>query len=165
VTERTGIASAEEIAAMMPDQERLQKGPVALFECFQNIPCNPCGDACVRGAIQPFADINERPVVDWSLCNGCGLCLTRCPGLAIFVVDYTYSDKQALVKIPFEFLPLPEEGERVAALDRSGHTVGEAQVIRVQNGQNKTAILWLAVAKELMMEVRNIRREEGVQHE
>jgi Fe-S-cluster-containing hydrogenase component 2 len=162
VIETTGIAATEEIATILPDHERLHKGPVAIFECLQNIPCNPCADACARGAIQPFADINERPIVEWSLCNGCGLCLARCPGLAIFVVDYTYSEKQALVKIPFEFSPLPEEGEWVIALNRSGHTVGEGQVIRVQNGQNKTAILWLAVPKELMMEVRNIRREEGV---
>jgi Fe-S-cluster-containing hydrogenase component 2 len=129
---------------------------------LQKIPCNPCADACARGAIQPFVDINERPIVEWSLCNGCGLCLTRCPGLAIFVVDYTYSEKQALVKIPFEFSPLPEEGEWVTALNRSGHKVGEAQVIRAQNGQNKTVILWLAVPKDLMMEVRNIRRKGGV---
>lgn len=159
---KTGIPSVEAVTKILPDQERLQKGAVAIFECFQNIPCNPCADACTRGAIQPFIDINERPVVDWSQCNGCGLCLTRCPGLSIFVVDYTYNEQQALVKIPFEFSPMPQEGEWVAALNRSGHAVGEAQIVRIQKGQNKTKILWLAVPKELMMEVRHIRRKGGV---
>ncbi len=36
------------------------------------------------------------------------VCVSNCPGLSIVVVDETYSEKEALVKIPYEFLPLAE---------------------------------------------------------
>jgi Fe-S-cluster-containing hydrogenase component 2 len=146
---------------MMPSAARLAAGPVAIIECTQNIPCNPCADACARGAIQPLADINECPALDVSRCNGCGLCLAHCPGLAIFVVDYSFSSDRALVKIPYEFLPLPRPGNKVAALNRAGERVGVAEVVKVQEFKNKTAVIWLAVPTDLANEVRNIEPGEG----
>lgn len=154
---QNGIPTPEDVAGVLPPAERLTQGPVAIAECYQNIPCDPCYHSCKQGAIQEFTDINERPQVDFEKCNGCGTCMSRCPGLAIFVVDATYSENEALVKIPYEFLPLPEAGETVTAINRAGQAVGEAKVIRVQNTkvQDRTAIVWLAVPKELMMEVRH----------
>lgn len=138
--------------------------PTAVIECRQKIPCNPCADACPRGAIRPMADINERSELDASRCNGCGLCLTVCPGLAIFVVDPGYAPGRALVKIPYEFLPLPAAGETVDAVDRAGRTVGTAEVVKVQDSRNKTRVIWLTVAPELAMTVRHIRLREGKSH-
>lgn len=154
---QNGIPTAEDVAGVLPPEERLARGPVAIAECFQNIPCDPCYHSCKQGAIAQFADINERPRIDFEKCNGCGMCMSRCPGLAIFVVDATYSDSEALVKIPYEFLPIPQAGETVTAINRAGRAVGEARVVRVQNtrAQDRTAIVWLAVPKELMMEVRH----------
>ena len=106
--------------------------------------------------------ISERPVFDESKCNGCGLCVTRCPGLAIFVVDYDWSPLAALLKIPYEFAPLPASGEVVEAIDRAGKTVGAATVQRVQQQANRTTVLWLAVDKTVAMDVRNIRRRKEV---
>ncbi|GMA98427.1 4Fe-4S binding protein [Pelosinus sp. IPA-1] len=140
----------------MPSKERFAEGPVALFECLQQIPCNPCADACPRGAIT-VKEINDCPSLNEELCNGCGVCMTHCPGVSIFVVDYTYSKEAALVKIPYEFSPLPSAKEEVDALNRQGECVGSAQVIRVQNSPNKTNIIWLSVPQELAMEVRSIR--------
>ena len=39
-----GFPSFEEIkeATGWPSEERLAKGPVAICECVQQIPCNPC---------------------------------------------------------------------------------------------------------------------------
>ncbi|MCL5290594.1 MAG: 4Fe-4S binding protein [Bacillota bacterium] len=154
---QNGIPTPADLAGVLPPADRLAQGPVAIAECYQNIPCDPCYHSCKQGAIREFIDINERPQVDFEKCNGCGTCMSRCPGLAIFVVDATYSDSEALVKIPYEFLPLPEAGETVTAINRAGQAVGEAKVIRVQNTrvQDRTAIVWLAVPKELMMEVRH----------
>lgn len=133
---------------------------VAVFECVQRIPCNPCVEACPRGAIEALADINDCPKVNEALCNGCGLCLTRCPGLSIVVIDSEYKPDEALLKIPYEFLPLPEAGERVAALGRDGQVLGEAAVVKTQQSQNKTSVIWLAVPKAQMMDIRNICRKE-----
>ena len=35
----------------IPSEERMKLGPVACIECLQQIPCNPCEEACPRGAI------------------------------------------------------------------------------------------------------------------
>jgi len=157
---QTGVATQEDIQSVTPSLERLNKGPVAIIECFQRIPCNPCTKACSFGAIKPMEDINDLPTIDFDKCNGCAVCVSRCPGLAIVVVDATYSASEALIKLPWEFTPLPVAGAVVKTLDRSGAIVGEGRVIRVQDGAffDKTRIIHLAVPKEDMMTVRSIDR-------
>ncbi|MFZ5943879.1 MAG: 4Fe-4S binding protein [Bacillota bacterium] len=156
---KTGVPTEQEILQTTPPPERLLSGPVAVIECFQKIPCNPCWEACNRGAIQSMEDMNVLPELDYSKCNGCGVCATRCPGLAIFIVDASYSSTEAVVRIPYEFSPLPEPEEKVIGLNRAGEEIGEFKVLKVQKGgkQNKTALIWLVVPQELRMEVRNIR--------
>lgn len=154
--EKTGIAAPENLTEAAPSKERMAKGPVAVIECFQRIPCNPCQTACKKGAIKEFEDINDRPSIDHEKCNGCGMCVSNCPGLAIFVVDETYSEKEALVKVPYEFLPLPEEGSYVTGLDREGKAVCRAKVEKVLNTkvQDRTPVVSLIVPKEFSMVVR-----------
>lgn len=158
---KTGIPTIEDIKGITPAVERLERGPVAIIECFQEIPCNPCYTKCTRGAIGKMEDINEIPQIDSERCNGCGVCALACPGLAIFIVDYNYSENKSLVKLPYEFIPLPIEGQMVKALNREGTVVGEARVVRVQSGKsgNKTSLIWLEVDRALAMEVRNFRME------
>ncbi len=154
-----GIPTKEDILTVTPSEERFQAGPVAIAECFQHIPCNPCTKACVKKAITVAPGINDLPKVNFNLCNGCGACIAACPGLAIFVVDQTYSETEALVKLPFEFLPVPEEGQFVCGLDRTGAEKGWFRVVKVLPGrkENKTYTITLAVPKDLAMVVRNIR--------
>ena len=154
-----GIPSKGDIAKIMPSDERFTEGPVAIVECFQEIPCNPCVKACKRGAITMPGDINSLPVVDTKKCNGCGICISFCPGLAIFVIDKTYSRELALVKLPFEYIPVPQKGQYAAGLSRAGEELGSFEVIRVSSGgeKNKTYTITLAVPQELAMEVRDIR--------
>ncbi len=156
---QNGIPTKEDIMGVTPSEERFAKGAVAIAECFQKIPCNPCTKACVKKAIKVEPDINETPVVDFDNCNGCGLCITRCPGLAIFVVDKTYSETEALVKLPFEYLPVPKEGQVVCGLDREGKELGWFPVVKTFSGgkKNMTWVISLAVPKELAMEVRSIK--------
>ncbi len=154
-----GIPTAEDLASVMPEAERLAEGPIAVTECFQNIACNPCVAACAKHAISMEPDMNGLPHVDPRICNGCGICVGRCPGLAIFVVDMTWSETKALVKIPFEFYPVPEPGQLVCGLNRAGEEQGWFRVVRVVSGgaKNLTRVISLEVPKELAMEVRNIR--------
>lgn len=151
--ERTGVLSVKDIE--MPTRARLKKGPVVIIECPQDIPCDPCVDACRLDAIS-MSDINASPRVDWDKCTGCCQCIAKCPGLAIFVIDCTYSERECLIKLPYEFLPLPEVGEMVDALDRAGNVVGQARVVKV-NLKARTKVLTIAVEQELAMTVRNIR--------
>lgn len=154
--EKTGIPTKENIDEITPSADRRSKGPVAVIECFQRIPCNPCSIACKVGAIKEFTDINDRPKIDFEKCTGCGQCMVKCPGLSIFIIDESYSDEEALVKIPYEMIPLPEEGSFVTALNREGKPVCRAKVIKVQNAkyQDRTPVISIAVPKEYSMEVR-----------
>ncbi|MDO4733366.1 MAG: 4Fe-4S binding protein [Bacillota bacterium] len=154
-----GIPTKEDLAKVMPSPERLAAGPVSIAECFQNIPCNPCVKACPRNAITMPNSINDTPQVDHENCNGCGVCVGKCPGLAIFVVDMTYSEEFALVKFPFEYVPVPEVGQMACGLNRSGEEMGWFEVEKVISGgkKNKTYTISLKVPKDLAMEVRNIK--------
>lgn len=156
---KNGVPTSEELREKLPTQQRLQMGPVAIIECFQPIPCDPCYHSCVRGAINKFDDINDIPELDDNKCTGCGICVSSCPGLAIFVVDATYQQGYGLIKLPYELLPLPEKGEEVEALDRKGEKVCKAEVVEVRASQrqDKTAVIGLKVPLEYLMEVRNIR--------
>ena len=159
--EKTGIPTAAEVDAAFPPEARLAEGPVAVIECFQRIPCNPCATSCPRGAIQPFEDINDVPAINYANCNGCTLCITKCPGLAIMVIDMTWKDKsgldRALIKLPYEFRPLPTVGDEVVATDRKGDFVAMAEVIQVllNHSMNKVPIVSIAVDKSLVRTVRN----------
>jgi Fe-S-cluster-containing hydrogenase component 2/bacterioferritin-associated ferredoxin len=160
--EKTGVATEQDIAKAVPSAERLAKGPVAMIECFQRIPCNPCHTSCKRGAIKEFEDINDTPTIDHELCNGCTLCVTNCPGLAIVVVDETYSEDEALIKLPYEFLPLPEEGSYVTGVDREGKPVCRAKVVKVLNtkAMDRTPLVSIVVPKEMSMVVRFIKLDD-----
>lgn len=90
---------------------------------------------------------------------GCGLCVAACPGLAIFMVDIKDND-QAEVTFPYEFLPLPEPGDTVTAVNREGISLGTAQVkARWQpKGADGTYLVTIALPAALATEARGIRR-------
>ena len=158
----TGIPTAEDVKSVFPSVERMKKGPVAIIECFERIPCDPCHTACSRGAMQPFSDINDLPHILEENCNGCGICIYRCPGLAIMALDMSYSEDRATLKIPYEFSPIPSPGETVTALDRAGEPVCEAVVVKVLNtaAMDKTVIVSLEFDNKHIYEVRNFRFKE-----
>ncbi len=157
--EEKGYLELDELGERLPSEERLKKCPVAIIECIQEIPCNPCQTACNRDAIREFKKITDIPSIDFDKCNGCGICVAKCPGLAIFVVWKDYTDYEALVKIPFEFLPLPEIGKEYDVLNRRGEVIGRGRIVKIQSLKEnpKTKIVWVAVKKEICMEARNVK--------
>ncbi len=143
----------------IPSAQRRARGPVAVIECIQPIPCNPCEASCRAEAISVGADITALPKLDEDKCIGCYTCVPICPGQAIFVVDESLPGDQATIAMPYEFLPLPEEGEKVIALDRGGAELGEAEVARVQKSKrmNQTAMVTLNIPKGWTMRARAFR--------
>ena len=146
-----------------PSRERLEKGPVALIECMEEIPCNPCEQACPQHAITIGRPITNCPHLDEDKCVGCGLCVPQCPGLAIFLIDLTHSQDSVSVSFPYEYLPLPKEGQTVRAVNRVGEPICPGRVIRLQNPNtsDRTPVVTIAVPCEYATEVRGILRSQG----
>ena len=150
--EKNGILSPKDLT--LPTDEQLKKG-VAIIECIQEIPCDPCVAICPVDSIS-MKDINDTPKIDFEKCTGCRRCVSICPGLAIFVVKV--KDDKALITLPYEFLPIPKDGDKVIALDRAGKARGKAKVVKV-NRTGKTTVVTIEVDKKLAMDVRNIKMD------
>ncbi len=128
-----------------------------VMECTQNIPCNPCQDACPRGCITIGENITYLPIVaDGSKCSGCGMCVASCSGQAIFLVDEDCGDGSATVTVPYEFFPIPEEGSKGFGLSRNGEKLCEATVVSVKSvaAYDHTNLLTMRVPKEYAMAAR-----------
>jgi Fe-S-cluster-containing hydrogenase component 2 len=141
-----------------PSEERIAKGPVAIVECYQEIPCNPCETDCLKHAITVGTPITQLPVLDEDKCSGCGRCVPRCPGLAIVLVDATYSDKEAILGLPYEYLPYPRKGQEITLVNRSGNPVGKGRVVRISRPVDRTLTVYVAIPKSLIHEARGIQR-------
>ncbi|MBV4450221.1 FAD-dependent oxidoreductase [Clostridium tyrobutyricum] len=133
------------------------RGIHPVIECSQNIPCNPCQDACPKKCIKIGSQITSLPVVDESSqCIGCGMCVASCSGQSIFLVNEDYEKEYTSITLPYEFLPLPEKEMKGIGLDRSGKQVCEAEVIDIKSlpAFDHTNLLTIKVPKEMGMRVR-----------
>ncbi|MDR1471287.1 MAG: 4Fe-4S dicluster domain-containing protein [Synergistaceae bacterium] len=156
----SGVLNGECPGAVLPPEclWKKKKNGFALIECPQRIPCNPCATSCPAGAVRPFADINDVPRVDYEKCTGCALCVAACPGLACFVVDLTYGEDLALVKLPYEMLPVPSAGDEVDCVDRTGGVAGRGSVVGVSEPlKDHTRVVSVSVKKDIVSDVRAIR--------
>ena len=157
-----GFVDEEELAAF-PAAKVHKKGIHPVIECTQNIPCNPCQDACPKGCIKVGSVITNLPVLDEEVpCIGCGMCVASCSGQAIFLVNEDFED-HAEITIPYEFLPLPEVGDEGIALGRNGEKVCAARVvgIRTAKAMDSTYLLTMSVPKEAVTKARFFVRQEG----
>jgi Fe-S-cluster-containing hydrogenase component 2 len=156
-----GVLSIDDVKSCpgWPGDDVIEKKRVAVLECVEDIPCNPCEIDCPNGAITVGTPITNLPRIDGSKCNGCFLCIARCPGLSIFVVEKNYSTNRSTVSLPYELLPLPSRGDGVKALDRRGEYVCDATVVQVLNAKkyDRTKIITIEIAKEYVDEVRSIK--------
>ena len=152
---KKGYVSDDEIERFPGVTHKIGVHPV--MECTQNIPCNPCQDACRKGCISIGSNITSLPVVvDGSSCINCGMCVASCSGQAIFLVDEDVGGNMATVTIPYEFCPLPEKGTMGKGLGRDGSVICDAEVIEVKSSKafDKTNLLTMKVPKEFAMKAR-----------
>lgn len=156
----SGILTGPGAGAVLPPREEWEtkKNGYVIIECPQRIPCNPCSTSCPAGAVLPFEDINDVPRIDYSKCTGCALCVAKCPGLACFVIDLSYGENKALIKLPHELLPVPVKGEKVDCLDRRGTVVAEGTVSAVAEPfGDRTRVVSVVIPKEFAGDVRAIK--------
>jgi Fe-S-cluster-containing hydrogenase component 2 len=106
--------------------------------------------------------MNGTPSVDFDICDGCGLCISACPGLAIFVVNKSLDAGAATVSLPYEYTPLPSVGDTVVTLSREGAVLGEGTVQRVLSAKalDRTPIVTLSVPADHAMDVRHFLAKE-----
>lgn len=158
-----GYISHQELIDAKQDisDARYAKGPVAVVECVQQIPCNPCEAACKFGAIKIGEPITNLPRIQEDNCTGCGVCVAQCPGLAIFIVNKAYSDTEATVAFPYEYTPVPKEGEEWEAVNRKGEVQCKAKIVKVMNPKafDRTPVVTVAIPKEFADEVRSVKRK------
>ncbi len=155
----TGVLRECDLKNIFPSEERASRGPVTVIECIECIPCDPCVRACPQGAIH-MDGLCGLPKLDETLCTGCRLCVPRCPGLAIFVMDESCAGDTGLLTLPYEFLPRPEASNRVELLDRSGEVCGEGTVENLLDKPlfDKTALITIRMAKKLVRIARHFRK-------
>jgi len=154
---------------------RSRPGPVASFEpvdlpqpvypvlrCIQEIPCDPCREACPEHLISLRGDsIMNLPRFEGA-CLGCGRCVAVCPGLAISLVfnDYDPAGEKALIMLPYELnladLPL---GKQVDTVDFDGEVVGQGTVVAVRDRpeQNRRHLLLVEVPSQDKLRVAGMR--------
>jgi len=158
---KSGFLSEKDLKGQpgVPSSERRKKGPVAVIECIEEIPCNPCESSCKVDAIEVGSNIINLPKLYEDRCIGCLTCVAICPGQAIFVVDESLPDNKAAVTMPYEYLPLPEKGVTVTALDRAGKELGDAVVTAVRQSKrnDQTAVITIEVPREWSMRARSFK--------
>ena len=162
---KSGAPSLAELKCTpgFPSEDALKQGPLAVIECVQEIPCNPCETACPQDAIKVGRPITRLPVLLAEKCQGCGLCVAACPGLAVYIKDYTHEPERALITFPFEYLPLPAKGETVTMINRLGEPVCPGEIVRINRAlrNDRTTVVSAAFDKHYFHEVVSMKRLQG----
>jgi Fe-S-cluster-containing hydrogenase component 2 len=123
-----GYYTRDELEEMgvLPPEDKVKEKRVAIIECTEEIPCNPCAVICRAGAIEKEG-LCTPGTVNWEKCTGCTMCVAVCPGLSIFIQHI--KDGKGYVTMPYELLPEPKVGNRAQLMDRSGKVVGEGRIV------------------------------------
>ena len=160
---RNGILTKEVLASIPGyhmDEIKAAGRPVVMIECAENIPCNPCETSCPQGAITVGDPITNLPSVNVDKCIGCGMCVAVCPGLAIFLANSKFTETRASLTFAYEFLPVPQKGDTVKAVNREGKVVCDAVVEKVVTAKayDMTNVMTISFPAEYLEEVRGIQR-------
>ena len=143
-----------------PDYDAAKVFPV--IRCVQEIPCNPCVEACPKGWVQLEGEsIMSLPRWDEE-CVGCLKCAVVCPGLAITVVDRRFDStgNKAQVWLPWELDDNTVRiGNEVTLTGFEGEDVGAGTVrhIRTLKWMDKRKMVQVEVDSKLATKVAGIR--------
>ena len=117
----------------LPTPERMMQKAFVQADCLYGFACNPCSFSCPQGAITK-PSTSSTPTIDYNKCIGCMLCVSSCPGLAIFGYDV----QKSTCFLPIEYEA--QEGAEVYLVDNDGQKIGEGVIEKILKKSNKTNV-------------------------
>ena len=139
-------------------------GPV--IHCTQEIPCNPCAAVCPQKLIQiDLEDIRKVPVYLGSSqsCKICMLCVAKCPGLAITLVDDRSPDQLPIVSIPYEYTDdALQDRDLITVLNAVGQPLGQLPILQVTTlpKGDRTRLVKVRAPREIASQIAGIQIQD-----
>lgn len=118
-----------------PQTSGYNQGVYPVFNCGQEIPCNPCTSVCPKNAIYIDPDnMMDVPIfLEEKGCIGCMQCVAICPGLAVTLVDFRKESDMPTVTLPYEFGDKRlDAGDKAFVTDKAGNPLGEYEVVSLR---------------------------------
>jgi len=104
--------------------------------CKRMCPVNRSGEDCIT-----ISQEDNKPLIDESLCIGCGICVNKCPVKAITVVNLPEELKESPIhrygrnQFALYRLPVPSSRKVVGLVGQNG--VGKSTAIKILSGELK----------------------------
>ncbi|HHH84686.1 MAG TPA: hypothetical protein ENL15_01885 [Firmicutes bacterium] len=118
-----------------PEKSSRNEGVYPIFNCSQEIPCNPCTSVCPKSAIyiDPENMMGVPVFLEEKGCIGCMQCVAICPGLAVTLVDFRKESDMPVITLPYEFGDRTlAVGDKAVVTDKEGCPLGEYEVISLR---------------------------------
>lgn len=118
------------------EKSKCKNGVSCPFECGKVCPVNRTGKQCIV-----VGEDDNKPIIDESLCIGCGICPEKCPFDAIQIINLPQELNQDPVHqysqngFRLYNIPVPIFGKVVGILGRNG--IGKSTAIKVLAGIEK----------------------------
>ncbi len=115
------------------DKEKCINGKGCEFICGKVCPINRTGAECIV-----VSETDNKPIIDESLCTGCGICTKRCPAQCISIINLpeklNVNPIHRYGQNAFELfkLPIPKKGKVVGILGRNG--IGKSTALNILAG-------------------------------
>lgn len=115
------------------ERERCINNRGCTFVCGKYCPLNRSGKECIA-----VNAVDGKPNIDEGLCNGCGICMKRCPVECINIINLPSALREEALhrygRNMFELygLPVPRKGKVIGILGRNG--IGKSSALNILTG-------------------------------